>query len=382
MEDIVNSTIGPFSNVTVEPNVTFHCNGTCLTMPQNTTLEESVRSNIIIDYMNMIAIPLCLLAGLFGNLVTIVLMNTKKFFRMASRYFLIALAISDISVLLTQPFKNMTVIHYFGSDPRALSEVGCKLYFWLHKTGKMTSSWLVVCLCLERLAAVKFPFQVKLWFTKNHMLTCIFILYIVIGGFNAGYSYCTTIDENSICNPDVYDKNDSDAVLLYRHMLNVGSSLYFIGPLIVLFTVTPVIIVILVKKSHQRKQLVHAHWKRNDVTRPTTMLLTIMVTYILFVTPIGIVRIIANYIGINLFGVNMTSFLVFRDIAQILELFNYTVNFFLYVCSSSQFRHGVLMLLCSHNSLKRQDTWTTNKQVSMTCNSISFRRQQTVRQIF
>jgi hypothetical protein len=52
------------------------------------------------------------------------------------------------------------------------------------------------------------------------------VLYIVIGGFNAGYSYCTTIDENSICNPDVYDKNDSDAVLLYRHMLNVGSSLY------------------------------------------------------------------------------------------------------------------------------------------------------------
>jgi len=146
--------------------------------------------------------------------------------------------------------------------------------------------------------------------------------------------------------------------------------------------VTPVIIVILVKKSHQRKQLGHAHWKGNDVTRPTTMLLTIMVTYILFVTPIGIVHIIANYIGINFFGINMTSFLVFRDIAQILELFNYTVNFFLYVCSSSQFRHGVLMLLCSHNSLKRQDTWTTNKQVIMTCNSISFLRQQTVRQQF
>ena len=361
MEDIVNSPIGPFSNVTVEPNVTFHCNGTCLTMPQNTTLEESVWSNIIIDYMNMVLIPLCLLAGLFGNLVTIFLMNTKTFFRMASRYFLIALAISDISVLLTQPFKNMTVIHYFGSDPRALSEVGCKLYFWLHKTGKMMSSWLVVCLCLERLAAVKFPFKVRLWFTKNHMLTCIFILYIVIGGFNAGYSYCTTIDENNICNPDVYDKNDSDAVLLYRHMLNVGASLYFIGPLVVLFTVTPVIIVILVKQSNQRKQLVHAHWKRNDVTRPTTMLLTIMVTYILFVTPIGIVHLIANYIGINVFGVNMTSFLVFRDIAQILELFNYTVNFFLYVCSSSQFRHGVLMLLCSQKSLKRQDTWTTTK---------------------
>jgi hypothetical protein len=58
-------------------------------MPQSTTLEESVWSNISIDYMNMVLIPLCLLAGLFGNLVTIFLMNTKTFFRMASRYFLI-----------------------------------------------------------------------------------------------------------------------------------------------------------------------------------------------------------------------------------------------------------------------------------------------------
>jgi hypothetical protein len=157
--DIVNSTIGPFSNVTGEPNVAFRCNRTCLTMPQNTTLEECVCSNNIldsvnmvlmplcllaglfgrlpcyvgkwtnstihyilhysfpvnkikcIDYLfwcrlwcleecvcsnnildsvNMVLMPLCLLAGLFGNLVTIFLMNTKTFFRMASRYFLIA----------------------------------------------------------------------------------------------------------------------------------------------------------------------------------------------------------------------------------------------------------------------------------------------------
>jgi hypothetical protein len=72
--------------------------------------------------------------------------------------------------------------------------------------------------------------------------------FIVIGGFNAGYSYYTTIDENNICNPDVYDKNDSHAVLLYIHMLNVASSLYFIAPLIVLFTVTPVIIVIPIRE--------------------------------------------------------------------------------------------------------------------------------------
>ncbi|XP_052103497.1 nociceptin receptor-like [Mytilus californianus] len=137
----------------------------------------------------MVSIPICLVTGVIGNMLTIILMNTKTFSHFASKYFLIGLAIADTSVLLTQPFKNMFVIRYLGFDLRALSTIGCKVYFCVHRAGKMMSSWFVVCMALERLAAVKFPLKVKIWFSKRNTLAGIGLMLLLIIGFTAGFSY-------------------------------------------------------------------------------------------------------------------------------------------------------------------------------------------------
>jgi hypothetical protein len=60
--------------------------------------------------------------------------------------------------------KNMiAIITYI----RAISSFGCKLSFWIFRTGKMMSSWFVVCICVERFVAVLFPFKVKILFMKR-----------------------------------------------------------------------------------------------------------------------------------------------------------------------------------------------------------------------
>lgn len=51
----------------------------------------------------------------------------------------------------------------------------------------------------------------------------------------------------------------------------------------------------------------------------TTMLVAIMVIYVLFVTPITALHNIAFYIGVNAFGEKTKRFLLFRDVAHILE---------------------------------------------------------------
>ena len=203
------------------------------------TVTETKNAIRELDYIETVVIIMCLITGVFGNSMTIILMNTQRFGNMSSKYFLVVLAISDITVLFTHPFKNMLVIKYLGQDIRSLSEIGCKLYYWVLKTGKMTSSWLVVCISLERLFAIKFPFMVKRWFSKRNTSIIICMLYLIIGGFNAGYSYCTNIDENGICHPDVYDQNDQASVALYKSIVKIGVSLYFIGPLIILFIEKP-----------------------------------------------------------------------------------------------------------------------------------------------
>lgn len=306
----------------------------------------SENSYRVLDYFNLVIMPLALVVGIIGNLITIIVMNTTRFSHFGSRYFLVGLAIADMSVIITQPMKNMFVIKLIGFDLRSVSLVGCKIYFLVHRMGKMMSSWFVVWMAVERLTAIRAPFAVKKWFSRRNIFIGIAMMSLIIGSFCAGYSYCTKIDQNGICNPDVYDKNDTEAVTLFRHMLNTGVTLYFLGPLVILLIVIPAIIISLLKIQRDRTTMAKVNTK-SIVIRPTTMLLTVMVAYILSVTPIGIVRIIVNYSGVNLFAVNMTWFSTFRDVAHVLEIINYAINFFLYVCSSLDFRKGVLELIFS-----------------------------------
>lgn len=315
----------------------------------DSTITSTVVSSIsyeydLIDYLNMVITPIAFLTGVFGNLITVIVMSTHRFNHFGSRYFLIALAVADLSVIFTHPLKNMFIVKLFGYDIRSISLYGCKIYFGIHKTGKMTSSWIVACLAIERLAAIRYPFKVKQWFTHRKILIGLSFIILSLSGFNAGYAYFTEIDSNGICNPDIYDRNNSASVTTFRHFLNAGVTLYFIGPLAILLTIIPVILISLVKIERQRAELSSIH--KSISTRPTIMLLSIMFGYILFVSPIGVVRIIVNYSGANLFAVDMTWFSVFRNTSHILEIINYAINFFLYVCSSKEFRDGVKDLIC------------------------------------
>lgn len=336
-------------NITSYDNSTELCNETCRSSEQIYPTSPSPRTSFDdvldgLEYANVVLLPTCLVAGVCGNLITIFVMNTKMFSKMGSRYFLVALATSDIALLLTQPFNKMFVIKLFGRDYRAMSAIGCKIFFWYFRTGKMTSSWFVVYLCLERFTAIQFPFRVKTIFSKRNCFLGIAMVYVVIGGFNAGWTYCSKV-KNGMCYPDLIDKTNPGEVTLYRNMLTAGSSLYSLIPLIILVTVTPVIIISLVRSSNRRRGLTNARGKDMDLMRATTMLVAVMVTYVLFVIPITTLHNIAFYIGVNAFGHNTKKFLIFRDVAQILEQLNYTINFFLYVCSSRHFRKGVASLL-------------------------------------
>lgn len=172
---------------------------------------------------------------------------------MGSRYFLVALAASDIALLLIQPFNKMFVIKHFVRDYRALSAIGCKIFFWFFRTRKMTSSWFVVYLCLERFTVIQYPFRVKMIFSKRNCFVGIAMVYIVIGGFNAGWTYCSKIT-NSMCYPDLIDKTNPGEVTLYRNMLTAGSSHYSLILIIILVTVTPVIIISLVRTSKHEER--------------------------------------------------------------------------------------------------------------------------------
>ena len=317
-------------------------NTTTVPVPSEHTIYDDVLSAL--KYINIFLLPTCLVFGVMGNFVTMVVMNTKSFSTLTSKYFLIALAISDNILLLTQPLNQLIVISMFGRDVRALSNIGCKLYFWFFKNGKMTSSWFVVFLCIERFVAVQFPFKVKSLFCKRNCLIGVTAVYLVMAVYNGVWSWAHNIMPDGYCYPDGFDKTNADDNILFKNMLIAGSFLYSIVPIFIMATITPMIIAKLGRRSKLRKKLTRGTGKELELVRASTMLLSIVITYIICVAPVTALHLISFFSGFHAFGNNPKPFLIFRDISQILEQLNYTVNFFLYVASNRQFRQSVVRL--------------------------------------
>lgn len=100
-------------------------------------IAETLRTAIdVLSYINYFLLPLLLVLGLTGNTLTIIIMQTKRFTHLTSRIFLIALALSDSVLLLTQPFNKNFILTLFQTDLRALSNVGCKAFSLFSKLPK------------------------------------------------------------------------------------------------------------------------------------------------------------------------------------------------------------------------------------------------------
>ncbi|XP_061169025.1 C-C chemokine receptor type 5-like [Saccostrea echinata] len=362
------------SNTTIDTSInsSYSCNSSSCTRDQDLPQGSSTVYDDVLEglaYVNYVLLPTMLVLGIGGNILTILVMTSPKFQQLTSRYYLIFLALSDITLLLTQPFNKMFVIKMLGVDVRALSDVGCKVFFWFFRTGKMTSSWFVVCLCVERFIAVWFPLKAKIISTRKSAVLQIICVYLIIGSFNGVWTRNSEVLEDGKCYPDYFDKKDRSEAETYKAMLTAGSTLYSLAPLCILATVTPLIVFKLARHRQQRKRLTSATTNDNSqATKTTAMLIGIVVAYFLLVLPITTLHNIAFYMGMKSFGDNPKGFLIFRDVSQILEQINYGINFYLYVLTSTQFRQQLKLYFTDNRLIKmlRNVTLSTEGKTNST----------------
>lgn len=132
-------------------------------------------------WIQRVAVPLILVVGLFGNLVTIIIM-TRRRMRSTTNMYLAALAFVDIMYLVLTFILGLS--HYPNmAEP--------KYYFYWHfkpflmmltDACSNTSVWLTVTFTLERCFAVKYPMKGKIWCTERKaklMIICVFFMGII-----------------------------------------------------------------------------------------------------------------------------------------------------------------------------------------------------------
>ena len=313
------------------------------TWPTIAPINSATKAESPIDLIGSITLPLVFVVGITGNSFSLRIMFHEKFRHKSSSLILRALAVSDTTLLCMLPFNKRFVRVLLGTDIRSLTDVGCKMFFWTWRNAKMTSSWLVVFISVERFIAVFLPLKVKIACSRRNTLIGISIIYLFMAIFNGVWSINTGLmDGNCIPQMPIPEQKTFASIFLLT-----GTMVYSIIPSIILLTLTPLIIARLIRNGRNRKQLTHGFKAGSDESLKTTrMLLPIVIAFVVLVVPISIGHNISFFTDQDLFMSRDQTIVFYREIAQLLEQLNYSINFFLYVLYSKAFRECFLRIIC------------------------------------
>ena len=315
--------------------------------------EVSFSENLIADKITIqpahITVPLILVVGLIGNLVTMSVMQRKSFEKHLFRYMITALAVSDSVLVILAPFNKMFVIEWLGFDFRSYSQLTCKTFFWFWRNAKMTSSWFIVLVSIERFIAVWFPFKSRQLVTKQFFWFSILLNYVMAATFNTIWVYLTDSVVNGTCQ---VNKSLNGNVKMEQFFVILGTCLYSIVPSILIVCLNTLTIRRLV---NQRKSLVQVTSKSNkakETSMITIMLACNSLAFVMLVVPITLMHCYALFTGSSdLYTSKEPITATMREITQTLEQLNYAINFILYSACSTTFRKEVLSTV---SCLRRQ----------------------------
>ncbi|KAK2142160.1 hypothetical protein LSH36_989g00009 [Paralvinella palmiformis] len=331
------------SNSTLIPNV-----------ESDLSHEVALNSSFSLDkhlyLINYIVWPVILLVGLFGNVMTMVVLQSKTFRITPTVRVLCALSLSDTILILMTPFNKQFFQRVIGLDVRGLHWVGCKVFFWLWRCVKMTSSWFIVLISLERFVVISYPMKARIILTKQKVIGVIVITYLLIVIYNAVRTTFSDVTRNGNClNSIPSDPGDKELV----QVLSITSTVLCTHiPVVLVFLFNITSAALIVRQSHERANMVGG--RRNEqlsnkekVERQVTgMLMGISFAFSVLLTPIAVLHAIAIFRGIGLYHTTDWTFVLVRELAMILEQLNSSINFYLYVLCSQKFRHQFVALLC------------------------------------
>ena len=333
------------------------------------TKKNTSQLNHYTDYTGRIALPIAFILGLMGNGITIVTMMTKPFTSMTWSVVLSSLAVADTVVLLAVPFNKPFVINMIGTDIASINTATCKLYHFTRRISKMVSAWLLVLVCFERFIAVCFPLKVKRICTRRR--TIITIIFIIVASAAICTLWISTADVvNGLCIQTVITPESRFKAMFY---IMLGSFLIVVLPIAIMAVITPITCFVLRRHMHVRAQLSSASGQTDNYLKASAMLISLCVAYVVLLIPTMVSYNLAFYYKQSLITTRNLTLIVLREISNVLELMNYSSNFFLYTAFNDLFRSRVIRFLtCS----TRQGV-TTDATSCTQMNNISRSEQST-----
>ncbi|XP_074653420.1 FMRFamide receptor-like [Tubulanus polymorphus] len=288
----------------------------------------------------MVIIPICCLTGILGNILTLIILN-KKSMRTSTNAYLSALLVADTIKLLNDTLYFVTILASYIDPPTGDLLYGY-LYPYAHFIFSLStciSSWMTVAVALERFLLVCFPTQSRGWCTLQRaqfISSAVFVIMIAIALPSAlryrtveNYDNATETTSLTVVTTALW-KNEK-FVTAYTW---VQSLLRSIIPLCILIFLNYRIICAL-NKSRANK-------KMQSRNRITIMLISVIVVFIICVTPDAVM----SFVGAGYHDEQSWLIKGIREITDSLLSANAASNIFLYCAFNKLFRQQFLAMFC------------------------------------
>ena len=305
-------------------------------------------------YIGVVAL-LCL--GFCGNSVGIIVMQKGSFKKYMISFIIITLAVSDNIVLVLLPFNKEYITRWVGFDLRSVEQLSCTLLSWLMKVSKITSSWFVVLISLERFIAVWFPLKARSLITKTSVYISIGLTYVIVGGFCGIWSYFTDKIIDGKC---IASQSSDDNQMLEKLLAMIGGMMYAFMPIFLIFVLNALTVSKIIHHQRQREELGEHQQVKSDTSKITATLLSITIAFLILVVPVCLIRFFPLFFMNAFDGSTVENNKeILQGVLLVLEALNHSVNFYLYSMCSSVFRNEVRNIFtCSKTS---KNSYMTSK---------------------
>ncbi|KAK2160973.1 hypothetical protein LSH36_123g01005 [Paralvinella palmiformis] len=278
-------------------------------------------------------------------------MKSRRFRHKSYSRYLCTLAVFDSLVLVAKLLDRVDGFLRYTDRPSLYAnygDAGCKVYQFVEHVCYLMSSWLVLCMTLERFIAVTWPLRKDNLCKPRYAVSVTLVVFAVMSYSQTFRLIVLEQDENGDCvAPRRYQ-----AVYVALHIYLYQLVLQFMLPALLILVCNLVILYKIRRlrfrfaerslgRCYHAQQLPagHTHARRN---KTTCMLLIVSFSYVGALLPLVLLSLaihVAMHVNTDL---ARQMFEKLNDVRQLLELvseLNYGINFYIYVLSGAQFRY-------------------------------------------
>ncbi len=316
--------------------------------------------NLVNLYINDIIGSILFTFGLLFNVLSFTYFQLSKSFRDTSmRHYFSVLSISDSLRLSEWLFTILMDKKIIFLDKNI-----CRAFLFITITSGHVSVWLLVFLSIERYIILQFPFRGKQFYTTKNSLRMLFIVIIIIIIIDIPYLMPSFIERQYI-NYTFHLHMCITNPKFRSYMFINNVLLYSIIPFIILLVFNCLLISLIARQNTQLFNIIQTgnsalNAKRERQFKERTILLMLVTFFlVLTVSPRYIIQMLFMFISYqSLSKVTIAKCLI------ILEMLNFSMNFFFYIICSKTSRNELFLILYYFFYWK----WSSKSKKLIICN--------------